>query len=112
MVAEEKRVKELKSKFEKAYAQAYRFTYSKEDFLAARNTMEAAFHKFNEEVSNELLFKARVLQAEIFMSLGQNNKVKNIMQEIDNLSLTVVEKEILKEFSERLDEIRREMKQH
>lgn len=34
------------------------------------------------------------------------------MQEIDNLSLTVVEKEILKEFSERLDEIRREMKQH
>ncbi|MEC3021910.1 hypothetical protein [Bacillus cereus] len=112
MEAEEKRVKELKSKFEKAYAQAYRFAYSKEDFLAARNTMEAAFHKFNEEVSNELLFKARVLQAEIFMSLGQKNKVKDIMQEIDNLSLTVVEKEILKEFSERLDEIRKEMEQH
>ncbi|WP_374018078.1 hypothetical protein ABU162_29100 [Paenibacillus thiaminolyticus] len=112
MEAEEERVKALKSKFEKAYAMAYRLAYSKEDFLAARNTIEVAFHKFKEEVSNELLFKAKVLQAEIFVSLGQKDKANDAIQEADNIELTVVEKETLEEFIERLDEIRIEKKQH
>lgn len=110
MDAEEKRVKTLKSKFEKAYTQAYRFAYSKEDFLAARNTMEAAFAKLNDEISNELLFKAKVLQTEIFLSLSQKEKAKYAIQEADHIDLTKDETENVEEFIVRLDELKNEYK--
>lgn len=110
MNAEEKRVKALKSKFEKAYSHAYRFTYSKEDFLAARNTLEAAFAKLNEEIPNELLFKAKVLQAEIFLSLSQNEKAKCALHEADNIDLTKDEMKNVGEFTGRFDELKNELK--
>jgi hypothetical protein len=111
--AEEDRVRTLESKFEKAYARAYRFAYSKEDYLAARNTIEVAFHKLKEEISNELLFKAKVLQIEIFVSLGQKDKANDALQEADNIEeLTVDEKETLAKFIQRLDELRIEQKLH
>jgi hypothetical protein len=65
MKEEDERVRALESKFEKAYATAYRLAYSKEDFLAARNTLEVAFRKYTDDLSIEFLFKAKVLQAEI-----------------------------------------------
>lgn len=108
MKKEEERVKALESKFEKAYAQAYRFAYSKEDLLAARNTMEVAFRKLKEDISNILLFKAKVLQTEIFASLDQKDKANNALQEANriDLILTEDEKETVREFIERLDELR------
>ncbi|MDQ0185697.1 hypothetical protein ACFOST_13485 [Cytobacillus kochii] len=108
MDAEEKRVKALKSKFEKAYTQSYRFAYSKEDFLAARNTMEAAFAKLSEEISNELLFKARVLQTELFLSLRQMEKAKFALHEADNIDLSEDEMGNVEEFIVRLDELKNE----
>ncbi len=109
MNAEEERVKKLTSPFEKSYAQAYRFAYSKEDFLAARNTLEVAFRKSNSSISNEILFKARVLQAEVYASLEQNKQAEKSIQEADQVALTLEEKDAVKETSERLDEIRKEI---
>ncbi|GAB6927359.1 hypothetical protein JCM10914A_13420 [Paenibacillus sp. JCM 10914] len=108
MEEEDERVKALESKFEKAYAQAYRFAFSKEDFLAARNTMEVACSKFKEQISNELLFKARILQTEIYLLLGQQEKADGALLEADNIDLTVDEKGRLGEFIERLDELKME----
>lgn len=108
---EGERDKTLKSKFERAYEQAYRFAYSKEDFLAARNTLEVAFHKLEGEISNEVLFKALVLQAEIFNSLGQFKKSKDTIQEADNIELTISEKEKFKDFVDRLSELQLETNQ-
>ncbi|GAA0379698.1 hypothetical protein [Bacillus horti] len=105
MEAEEERVKALESRFERAYAQAYRFAYSKEDFLAARNTLEVAFHKFDKDFSNAILFKAKVLQADIFVTLGQKHQAKQAIQEAKEVELMPAENESLTEFIERLEEV-------
>ncbi|SMF85103.1 hypothetical protein SAMN05661091_2872 [Paenibacillus uliginis N3/975] len=47
------------SKFEKAYKWAFRYAYSKEDFLGASNLLESAFNKQSDPLSNELYFKAK-----------------------------------------------------
>ncbi|MFD0587321.1 hypothetical protein ACFQZE_04870 [Paenibacillus sp. GCM10027627] len=105
MEAEEGRIKALQSKFEKGYAGAYRFAYSKMDYLAARNTLEVAFHKFREEISNELLFKAKVLQADIYNELGQKENADEALQEAASIILTEVEKENVKNELERFHEL-------
>lgn len=109
MDEEEKRVKSLKSDFEKLYNKAYRFAYSKEDFLAARNTIEVAFYNLKEDISKELLLKAKVLQIEIFDSLGQKEEAKRIIKEVEKLGFTSDERENLKEFFERMDELKKEL---
>ncbi|KHF39237.1 hypothetical protein [Halalkalibacter okhensis] len=110
MEAEDERVRALESKFEKAYAAAYRLAYSKEDFLAARNTLEVAFRKFTEDFSNETLFKAKVLQAEIFASLGQKSQANEAILEANKVDLTTGEKESLSEFVDRLSEINEQIR--
>ncbi|MCR8844292.1 hypothetical protein NQ117_11405 [Paenibacillus sp. SC116] len=109
MKKEDERVKALESKFEKAYTQAYRFAYSKEDYLAARNTIEAALLKFKEDVTNELLFKAKVLQTEIYVLLGQADKANDALQEVEKITLTADEQANVKESIERLQELREEL---
>ncbi|CAG9623039.1 VOC family protein [Sutcliffiella rhizosphaerae] len=109
MAAEEARVKALTSKFEKAYAQAYRFAYSKEDFLAARNTLEVAFLKFHQDASNEVLFKAKVLQAEVFSFLDQKSLAEKSVQQAYEIELKLAEKETLKETFQKLEEIKEQI---
>lgn len=109
MEAEEERVNAQSSKFEKAYAQAYRFAFSKEDFMAARNTLEAAFRKFKEQISNTLLFKAKVLQTEVFFSLDQNDKAKETLLELNDVKLTEAEKESLIDVIDRYEELKLEL---
>lgn len=105
MEAEEERVRALESKFEKAYASAYRFAYSKEDFLAARNTLEVAFGKFSNDISTNILFQAKVLQADILLSLGQEKQAQEAIQAANAIELTIDEKEQLANMRERLKEI-------
>ncbi|TVX91688.1 hypothetical protein [Paenibacillus agilis] len=110
MKTEDERVKALESKFEKLYVQAYRFAFSKEDFLAARNTIEVALLKFKVDVPNEFLFKAKVLQTEIYVLLEQEDKANEALQEAEHIDLTVDEKENVAEFIERLQELRIELR--
>lgn len=105
MEAEDERVRELESKFEKAYAAAYRLAYSKEDFLAARNTLEVAFRKFTAGLNSDILFKAKVLQAEVFASLGQKKQAKGAIREANEIQLTEHENVQLNSIYERLKEI-------
>lgn len=109
MEAEDERVRALESKFEKAYAAAYRLAYSKEDFLAARNTLEVAFHKFTDGLNCDILFKAKVLQAEVFASLGQNKQAKAAIREANEIQLTEPEKEQINSFYKRLKEINEQL---
>lgn len=81
MEEEEQRVKSLTSKFEKSYASAYRFAHSKEDYLASRNTLEVAFNKYRDDASDLFLFKAKVLQAEVFVCLNQIELAKAAIQQ-------------------------------
>lgn len=76
------------SKFEKAYKWAYRYAYSKEDFLAASNLLESTFSKKNDCISNELYFKAKVLQTDVLVTLNRKEKAKEIIQELDGIILT------------------------
>jgi hypothetical protein len=111
MEAENKRVRELESKFEKAYASAYRLACSKEDFLAARNTLEVAFSKFTDSLNSDILFKAKVLQVEVFASLGQNKQAKGAIREANEIQLTEHEKVQLYSFYERLKKLTNKLKQ-
>lgn len=105
MDIEEKRVKSLKSRFEKAYAQAYRFAHSKEDFLAARNTLEVAFNKFDEDCPDEIVYKARVLQAEVFSTLYQFDEAEKAVKAAAALTLSDEAVQAVTEFRERLEEV-------
>ncbi|MCQ6547412.1 hypothetical protein NPX94_30085, partial [Bacillus wiedmannii] len=63
-------------------------------------------------VSNEYLYKAKVLQVEIFVALGLLDKANEAIHEAGNVSLVSDEIEALKEFSARLEQIKFEMKQN
>ncbi|MBM7632083.1 hypothetical protein [Geomicrobium sediminis] len=105
MQREEARVKALQSKFEKLYASAYRFAYSKEDYLAARNTLEVAFNKFVTDASNEYVVKARVLQAEVFDSLNQHGRAKEAATLAKAIVVSEQEQVALQATYERLREL-------
>ncbi|KMK74344.1 hypothetical protein [Alkalihalobacillus pseudalcaliphilus] len=109
MKTEDIRVKELDSKFEKLYTQAYRFAFSKEDFLAARNTLEVAFKKHQHHAPQQLLIKATVLQMEVFINLDQQEFAKRAVQRINKLNLSDKEKLALDETFQRLNELQEEL---
>ncbi|MDQ0268545.1 hypothetical protein [Cytobacillus purgationiresistens] len=109
MQEEEEMLKKLQTKFEKLYKQSYRFAYSKEDFRAARNLMEAAFGKHSENIPNELYYKARVLQIDVFNTLGELEKAKQITEDLEELELSIEEEKNLTEHIERLIELKEEI---
>lgn len=109
MTAESTRVKALSSKFEKAYLQGYRFAYSKEDFKAARNTLESAFNRYQQDASQELLFQGRVLQAEVFSALGQKALAQAALEAADTLLLSAPLVEEVGESYQRFLEIQEEL---
>ncbi|WP_413376598.1 hypothetical protein [Alkalihalobacillus sp. 1P02AB] len=88
METEEERVKHL-SKFEKLYKQAYRLAYSKEDFRAARNLLEAAFKRHGEELSPELVIRGKVLQVDVLNELSELAKAKEILKQLDDLQVAI-----------------------
>lgn len=111
MEREVERVKALKSKFEKAYASAYRFAHSKEDYLAARNTLEVAFTKQNEMDSQIMIYKANILQVEVFLQLNQLEKAKEAIRNAKAIVLNEDERSEHVLFIERLAELEEQLEQ-
>ncbi|GAK08804.1 hypothetical protein [Geomicrobium sp. JCM 19038] len=108
MQREEARVKALQSKFEKLYASAYRFAYSKEDYFAARNTLEVAFNKYVNDGSDEYVVKARVLQAEVFDALNQRDRAIEAITLAKEIVVSELEQAALRTTYERLRELEQE----
>ncbi|MCR8641253.1 hypothetical protein NV379_01165 [Paenibacillus sp. N1-5-1-14] len=96
------------SAFEKLYKQAYRFAYSKEDYRAARNLLESALLKHHKQVSNELLFKAKVLQLDVAVMMEQKDTAKEIIKAIQAIELTAHEESKVGAERERLAQIQDE----
>lgn len=97
------------SKFEKAYNWAYRYAYSKEDFLGASNLLESAFSKQDDPVSNELFFKAKVLQIDVLVALGRTEKAKEIANELESFILESNEESSLQNVIQRYSELKEEL---
>lgn len=97
------------SKFEKAYKWAYRYAYSKEDFLGAINLLESTFSKQSDLIPNKLYFKAKVLQVDVLVTLGRTEKAKEIAQEIDSFTLSTDEETVLQNEIHRFSEIKEEL---
>jgi len=97
------------SKFEKAYKWAYRYAYSKEDFLGAINLLESTFSKQSDLIPNELFFKAKVLQLDVLVTLGRTEKAKEIAQEIESFTLSSDEETALQNEIHRFSELKEEL---
>jgi hypothetical protein len=108
MQAEEARLKSV-STFEKSYKQAYRFAYSKEDFRAAKHLLEYAFIKHSDGISTELLYKAKVLELDVLHTLGQLDKAKSKLAEIEAILLTEEEMNSLADEIERFMELKEKL---
>lgn len=108
MDQEERRLK-YSTKKEKAYSQAYRFAYSKEDFVAAKYLLEANFAEQDEDIPDTLYFKAKVLEADILLSLGNNEKVMELVEVLQSFSFIIEDKDAISSEAERLNEIEEEI---
>ncbi|UNK15961.1 hypothetical protein MNQ98_15520 [Paenibacillus sp. N3/727] len=97
------------SKFEKAYKWAFRYAYSKEDFLGASNLLESAFSKQSDPLSNELYFKAKVLQIDVLVALGRTENAIEIAQELESFVLSSNEETILQNEIQRFSELKEEL---
>lgn len=110
MDEEEKRVKNLSSRFEKAYAQAYRYAYSKEDFSAANNLISAALNRSQEPLTEAMIYKAKVLQLECSLALDLESKVSLLVKELKTLVIPE-DSEDFTEIIARKDELLREIEE-
>ena len=110
MDEEEKRVKNLSSRFEKAYAQAYRYAYSKEDFSAANNLISAALNRSQEPLTEAMIYKAKVLQLECSLALDLESKVSLLVKEVKTLAIPE-DSEDFTEIIARKDELLREIEE-
>ncbi|GGE71088.1 hypothetical protein [Priestia taiwanensis] len=108
MQAEEESLKGV-STFEKKYKQAYRFAYSKEDFRAAKNVLEYAFIKHSDGISNELRYKASVLELDVLYTLGQLKKATSKLADIETIELTEEEMKILTDEIDRFIALKQEL---
>ncbi|MEH6942228.1 hypothetical protein [Bacillus sp. JJ722] len=100
---------QVTSKFEKSYKLAYRLAYSKEDFPVARNLLEYAFNKQSDNISTELQYKAKVLQIDVFVSLGRIEIAKEIFQDLDSIKLSTDEQIQLQNEIQRFLELKEEI---
>jgi predicted enzyme related to lactoylglutathione lyase len=110
MDEEEKRVKNLSSRFEKAYAQAYRYAYSKEDFSASNNLISAALNRSQEPLTEAMIYKAKVLQLECSLALDLESKVSLLVKELKTLAIPE-DSEDFTEIIARKDELLREIEE-
>ncbi|GAK04032.1 hypothetical protein JCM19037_2403 [Geomicrobium sp. JCM 19037] len=108
MKNEDERVRALQSKFERSFAQAYRFANSKEDPLAARNTLEVAFLKFVDDATFPVFFRAYVLQAEVYLALDQHERSNEAIKSADDIlpSIDSIDDESLEGAKQRLQELK------
>lgn len=110
MDEEEKRVKNLSSRFEKAYAQAYRYAYSKEDFSASNNLISAALNRSQDPLTEAMIYKAKVLQLECSLALDLESKVSLLVKELKTLAIPE-DSEDFTEIIARKDELLREIEE-
>lgn len=109
VINEEKEQLKTSSKYEKIYKLAYKYAYSKEDFLAASNLLESIFNKQCDTVSNELYFKAKVVHLDVSLTLNRQEKAMKIIQELESIQLTLNEKSKVGNEMQRLEDIKYEM---
>ncbi|HDR8180687.1 TPA: hypothetical protein QC116_000005 [Bacillus thuringiensis] len=109
VINEEKEQLKMSSKYEKTYKLAYKYAYSKEDFLAASNLLESIFNNQCDTVSNELYFKAKVVQLDVLLTLNRQEKAMKIIQELESIHLTIDERSKLGNEMQRLEDIKHEI---
>ncbi|EOO20277.1 hypothetical protein [Bacillus cereus] len=109
LISEENKQTKAASKFEKIYKLAYKYAYSKEDFLAASNLLESVFNKQCDSVSNELYFKAKVVQIDVLVTLNRQEKATKIIRELESIQLTLNEKRNVENETQHLLEIKDEI---
>lgn len=109
IMKEEELQAKASSKFEKALKWAYRYAYSKEDFHGAHNLLESALSQERTSITNELFFKAKVLQLDILVTLNREEKGKAVLQEIEEITLTSTEEANVQNEIQRLLEIKEEL---